>query len=385
MALISGYTLDVSISYISCETRCRLWGRAAGRCQYRGCQHALWEDDVTKAEFNSSYIAHIVADKPGGPRGHPTRSLELKDDIANLMLLCDVHHRLVDKVDVEGHPELLLLEMKKEHEARMERVTEVARNRHSHLLLYGANIGDAVKLPTYEEAADTILPDWYPASKQPFELSLKNSYATDRDRSFWLQEAENLRRGFDQLVRPGLRYHTVQHLSVFALAPQPLLMLLGSLIVDLIPTQVYQRHREPATWKWSTQGEGQRLLVRGPTSGTGKPALVLSLSATVSLDRIRDVLGPDAAIWTITVESPHNDYLKKVDQLMEFRGVVRRLLDSIKAAHTSAKTLHVFPAAPVAACIEFGRVIMPKADMPLRIYDENRRLGGFLHALDLNT
>ena len=45
--------------------------------------------------------------------------------------------------------------------------------------------------------------------------------------------------------------------------------------------------------------------------------------------------------------------------------------------------IHVFPAAPVAAAIDFGRVIMPKADLPMRVYDENRTLGGFQFAVDL--
>lgn len=375
----------MSVSSIPSDVRCRLWGRASGRCQYRGCQLALWKDDLTKAEFNSSYIAHIVADKPGGPRGHPTRSEELKADIRNLMLLCDVHHRLVDTADVAGHPEALLLEMKREHEERTERVSGVDRNRRSDILLYGANIGDAVRLPTREEAADAILPEWYPARDDPFELALKCSYNTDRDAMFWAQEAQNLRRGFEQLVRPGLRSQAVQHLSVFGLAPQPLLMLLGTCIVDLVPTEVYQLHREPTTWKWQSAGETQRLVVREPTSCRGEPALVLSLSATIGSDRVHAVLGQNVAIWTVAVERPHNDYLRQPDQLREFREVVRKLLDVIKSAYGSKTTLHVFPAAPVSACVEFGRIIMPKADMPQRIYDENRRLGGFVHALDLDS
>lgn len=102
----------MSKSHIPETVKCRLWGLAAGRCQYRGCQHELWKDDLTKAEFNSAYIAHIVADSPDGPRGDKVRSAQLKDRIENLMLMCDVHHRLIDKGDVDGHPESLLLAMR---------------------------------------------------------------------------------------------------------------------------------------------------------------------------------------------------------------------------------------------------------------------------------
>ncbi|WP_376786667.1 MULTISPECIES: SAVED domain-containing protein [Sphingobacterium] len=45
--------------------------------------------------------------------------------------------------------------------------------------------------------------------------------------------------------------------------------------------------------------------------------------------------------------------------------------------------LHLFPAMPVALAVEFGRVWMPKADMTVKIYDQNSNLGGFIEALGL--
>lgn len=121
----------MSVSYISDWVKFCLWGKAAGRCQYDGCNHPLFRDDVTQAAFNSAYIAHIVADKPEGPRGHPTLSEALKSDLNNLMLLCDVHHRLVDKVDVAGHPVEKLQGMKRKHEERMELLASISEGRHS--------------------------------------------------------------------------------------------------------------------------------------------------------------------------------------------------------------------------------------------------------------
>jgi hypothetical protein len=75
----------MSVSYIPETVKIRLWGKAGGRCQYDGCNEALWTDSLTQAEFNSAYIAHIIADKPTGPRGDPTLSEQLKADISNLI------------------------------------------------------------------------------------------------------------------------------------------------------------------------------------------------------------------------------------------------------------------------------------------------------------
>ncbi|WP_367171484.1 hypothetical protein [uncultured Aureimonas sp.] len=33
---------------------------------------------------------------------------------------------------------------------------------------------------------------------------------------------------------------------------------------------------------------------------------------------------------------------------------------------------------PVSAAVDVGRVWMPKADLPMRIYDQNKGLGGFI-------
>ena len=38
--------------------------------------------------------------------------------------------------------------------------------------------------------------------------------------------------------------------SIFAIAPQPLLILLGSLLTELHDVDIYQRHRINNTWIW---------------------------------------------------------------------------------------------------------------------------------------
>jgi hypothetical protein len=75
-----------------------VWARAAGRCQYQGCNKLLIGDQISgAANANTSYIAHIVADSPDGPRGDEVRSPLLAHDPDNLMLVCDVHHRVFDR------------------------------------------------------------------------------------------------------------------------------------------------------------------------------------------------------------------------------------------------------------------------------------------------
>ncbi|MCT2195992.1 SAVED domain-containing protein [Paenibacillus sp. p3-SID1389] len=373
----------MSVTNIPEKVKIRLWGLAAGRCQYEGCNEPLWLDTLTQHEFNGAYIAHIIADSPNGPRGDAILSEQLEKDISNLMLMCDKHHRLIDREDVEGHPVERLREMKRKHEQRIQLVTSILDNMQSHVLLYGSNIGQHSFPLNWDRTTPAMLSIRYPAEKPAIEISLGNSSIHDGDELFWVVEREQLRRQFSDKVKRRIALGDICHLSVFALAPQPLLIELGTLISDICPADVYQLHREPADWVWQEDPADFKYIINEPDEIHQVAALNLSLSATIDNTRIFKVLGSETSVWTVTIQTPHNDFMKSKQQLSMFREIMRRLLDKIKAVHGHDNMLHVFPAMPVSAAVELGRIWMPKADLPLCIYDENRQLGGFKHTLSV--
>jgi hypothetical protein len=374
----------MSITKIPERIKLLLWGKAGGRCEYEGCNELLWQDPLTKFEFNSAYIAHIIADKPMGPRGDPVLSKQLRFELSNLMLLCDRHHRLIDHEQVNEHSVERLSRMKEQHEHRIQFLTSLTENKHSHVLLYGANIGNHSSPVSWDRATPALLPDYYPAEKPAIELGMKNSSFVDNDPDYWQIERENLQKLFSNRVKPRLLAGDINHLSIFALAPQPLLMELGHLLSDIPAAQVYQLHREPPNWKWQESIDKVEYVVQKPANIDQKVvALILALSATITPDRITDVLGNSVAIWTFTITGPNNDFLKSHEHLSAFRKSFRTLMDTIKAEHGQNTLLHVFPAVPVSVAVEIGRVRMPKADLTLRIYDQNRSTGGFAVAFDI--
>lgn len=175
----------------------------------------------------------------------------------------------------------------------------------------------------------------------------------------------------------------LEQISLFALAPQPLLILLGSLLGDIVPVKVHQRHREPATWRWQPDQQAISFRTSEPSSAGSSQivALKLALSATTTDDRIRSVLGADECIWELTAEDPHNDIMRRPEDLSKFKRQVRQLLDRIKTAHGEDVVVNVFPALPSSCAVELGRIRMPKADLPFRIYDQNAQAGGFVQTL----
>lgn len=368
----------MSASYIPPKIKLLLWGKAAGRCQYDGCNKPLYIDSHTKSLFNQAYIAHIIADKPTGPRGNPVLSERLKSDLSNLMLLCDPHHRLVDREDVGGHPVELLMAMKRQHEDRMALLTNIQPEKKSHVLLYGARIGDHHSHINWQKAAQAMIPNYYPSERPAIELSLKNTSFQDFEPKFWSMEREHLQRQFQSQVKPRLAQGEISHLSVFGLAPQPLLIELGRLLSDIPAAEVYQLHREPPNWLWQQNDSSNDYSIERPDNRHKIVALKISLSATIVDERILQVIKRPCSIWNMTISKPHNDFLQSREQLRRFRQIFRQLTDQIKAIHGEDAVIHLFPAMPVAIAIEIGRVWMPKADLPLHIYDQNRKSGGFI-------
>ena len=381
---MAGTKIDLKIQYA-------LWARSAGRCQYRGCNEHLVGDLLAgKTTGKFGYVAHVIGDVPkstsgkGGPRYDPARSAALAGDIANLMLLCGGHHKLVDVDAKEDHPELFLLSMKSEHERRIEIQTAIKPDRASHVLRFGSNIGANQALVSRQEIFDAMLPDRYPDNDgRPLDLDMPGFSFDDADPAYWQALQANMQRQFSDHVRGRIERQEIRHLSVFALAPIPLLIELGRLLCDIVPAHVHQRHREPETWKWQSDGPGIEFSTEEPLERGGAVALKLGVSATVSNERIEAVLGAETAIWSIAAATPGNDVIRRPGDLVSYRTILRRVFDRIKASHGEGATIHVFPAVPVSLAVETGRVWMPKADLPLRIYDQNRKLGGFVPVLTI--
>ena len=163
-----------------------LLARSCGRCQYEGCNEDLTKDILTKRNYNIAYIAHIIAAEPKGPRGDAVLSPKLCQDFENLMLMCDKHHRLIDKIDVAGHPVDKLVSMKRNHESLMERLTNFKSKKETEILLFGANIGKQSMPLTYDNAHETIIDSHYPASQYGIHLGLSNNGVLDHRKEFWL-------------------------------------------------------------------------------------------------------------------------------------------------------------------------------------------------------
>lgn len=372
--------------YIKREVERELWARAAGRCQFNGCNRPLYKSPVTQEQANISEKAHVYSYAKNGPRGWGPFITNKKalNHVPNLMLVCHDCHNLIDQEQDGGrYTAAQLLKWKDEHEKRVAINTGIDPSKKSHVVLYGANIGDEISKLQPEHCKEALFPRMNPADERTICLSMSWEGKDDKP-EYWVTESGNLDTTFNKEIRPLIKEGNPSHFSVFTLAPMPLMIKLGALFTEKNNVDVYQLHREPhPTWHWLQGPTPTDFIVKQPVETKSPPVLVISLSDSIAHDRVWSVVGKDISLWELTIERPHNDFLKSMDQLSQYREAVRGLLAAIGQAHGIATPLSIFPAMPVACAVELGRVRMPKACMPLVIYDQNSKLNKFISALTI--
>lgn len=348
-----------------------LLAEAGGQCEFEGCPEFIYEDMLTKQKFNFGEYAHIIGDSKDGPRGDIVLSDEYCTDRKNFLLLCPKHHKMIDTI-VEKYSVDQLFEMKKRHEERVRRILSIGKDRSSTVITYAANVGCQNCVINPDEANETLLLDgWYPSDPRPIELGLVNSSAKDKSPEYWKAEMQNLKGQFQVKVENYIQTNRMCRFSVFAIAPMPLLVLLGTLLSDKFDTQVYQLHKEPRSWMWQADNE-QPFIVKEPKDKCNHPVLVFSLSSAAIRDRVEKLYSEKkVSIWEMTVPKPNNDYLRSKVQLSDFRQKVRAILEDINHHAPNGDSIDVHMAMSVSCAVTLGMVRNTKADRAFNLFDRN--------------
>jgi hypothetical protein len=367
---------------IKAEVERLLWGIAAGRCEFEGCNKVLYRHEVTGDSGNYAEKAHVYAVNPGGARFCPDTE-DFKNSVENLMLACPQCHVMIDRNELKYTPEVLF-EMKRKHEQRIFTLTSISPELKSHIVYYTANIaGTNVSINDGDARNALVSYGRYPAENLPIDLGQRGSLTTDHEDAFFSTNTENLCRAVKSRVLDVIE--DGESVALFALAPQPLLMYLGNLLNDKYNVSVFQCHRrEYDKWSWSKSAEQVQFHCTYPKENAleSKVALVFSLSSNIVLSRIYSALGSNVLVYSITVAEPSRDFVTNPNILDDFVAKSRTVMEEIKQRHGKAININVFPAMPASLAVRFGMDYMSKTDNPLVIYDEQPE-EGFIKALTL--
>jgi hypothetical protein len=371
-----------SVRNIKAEIERLLWGIAAGRCEFDGCNKVLYQHEVTGATENLAEKAHIHAVSPGGARYCPDDD-EFKNSVDNLMLVCPQCHITIDRNEDKYTPEILFA-MKYKHENRIYRLTSIGAELHSHMVYYTASIAGTQHSVNDGDARNALaLFGRYPSDDSPIDLGQHGNLVKDNEDDFYTSNAKNLQKAIKlrilDVVSEG------ESVALFALAPQPLLMLVGRLLNDKYNVAVFNCHRrETDKWKWDDADSNVEFHseVLREASPSASIALVFSLSSHVVNERIESVLGEDVTIYSVTIDSPNRNFVTFPSVMDSFVSKSREVMEAIKQRHGKDKDVHVFPAMPPSLAVRFGMDYMPKTDNRLLIYNEQEKKG-FVYALSI--
>ena len=369
------------------HTRLKLWVKAAGRCQFHGCNEPVWRNNLTLSDGNFGEVAHIIPVSEGGPRGSE-ESTDLRIDYSNLLLLCQRCHKEIDD-DPNEYPAELLRQWKQEHEKRIEIQTSHSEDIHkSTVVLFTVRIKD--RIPRINRAAyrNAMFPKYPVDEGINIEIPDFDRHGTEAE---WKTYAKAIDRKIKARVEKGIDETEIKHFSVFAIGPIPLLMFLGKCIGDTIHADLYQSHRNiketSQTWSWQVEErETQTSYIVNPINvvkNSEKVAIILALSDTIGKDKYANFVDDTFSIYEITLENPSPHFLKNPKQLEHFSYEYRKVLNQVQAAHGHRCKVFILPAIPISIAVECGRVLLPTKD-PEIFACEYYHKEGFRKVLKIN-
>ena len=122
-----------------------LWGKSANRCAISSCRRELVMDETeTDDPSIIGEECHIIGKEDNGPRGNPEFPKEQRDLYNNLILLCNIHHKVIDDQE-QSYSIGKLKEIKKDHEEWVNNSLSIDETKMKADLIYSSYIDDWVK------------------------------------------------------------------------------------------------------------------------------------------------------------------------------------------------------------------------------------------------
>jgi 5-methylcytosine-specific restriction endonuclease McrA len=376
VAPIDSRNTTVKRERITDSVRNALWARTAGRCTI--CNRRLLGDHRTYLHsVLLAELAHNIGATDGdeSPRSVDNDGVDDTEAEENLLLLCHDCHKIIDDGNhIDFFPPEKLRQIKESFERRIEMVTENGGLTRTAALRLGCMIRGSLAMASRREIAETLLAVNYLGLVETqrsgdFTCRITGSAG---GRGFWDAAQQSIDDVLTQ-VRQAIDSGDVEHISVFAIAPVPLLVYLGSQLDDKTPTRLFQKHRDQFVgWSWSDHGDPVEFEVTSPDQEASAHDVVLICALTSEVNRAAfpDALNGFPVIEVRPTEvSPRPTLLAHEQSLVNFGEQWRVALATAEARFPNARRWHLVASAPVTASIESGRAFVRDIHPPVAVYE----------------
>ena len=217
------------------------------------------------------------------------------------------------------YPRVVLEQYKRAHEERISHVTGLGPDLRTSVVQFKARIGgDAVDIPA-THVYEAIAPRYPDKKGAIIDLT---SFGDEDINSYYQLAKRKIEKEVAALYEPGMSVESTRHISLFALAPIPLLVLLGRCLSNKVVVDFFQRHRgEDHPWRWLTAGDPTHYAVHHVQEGTNpeKAALILSLSGVIHRSDLPAFIDNTIPIYEIALRNrvPGVDFLRQRCDLVD--------------------------------------------------------------------
>jgi hypothetical protein len=127
-----------------------LWGRSGNICAFPDCKKELVMDIHETDDISVvGEEAHIVARESDGPRGNSPLTADQRDKYGNLILMCSIHHKVIDD-HPDTYPVELLNDYKKKHEDWVSQNLKLDKVKQKDDEIYASYIDEFIRLADIE-------------------------------------------------------------------------------------------------------------------------------------------------------------------------------------------------------------------------------------------
>lgn len=332
-----------------------------GRCMFEGCAINVNRDDITGAAGNYAYLAHNVAASEQGPRGVLFLSGEQADNPDNVLLLCDKHHRLVDKIATPDYPAHRLSQMRDNY---INSANKLLNSLSFHPVAVYSILWPVQKARV---SAPSPLQINQSMNKLDWRMNGEPNFLSDNESLLrklqtevvWSILAEEINDVAEKILQQTHSFNYRAALFVFGLMPA--VIALGAKLGNKNELYPMLRYRDGGQWTWplDTPREQQAYDIIGldllgeteeevivTLAFTGNPEQFKKFSQENSNIKVIDIIAHKNIMGNGAIGHPKDGIL--------FMSHMQKLMLKLKNDHGVNK-IHLLPCASNAVCMFFGK------------------------------
>lgn len=343
------------------ETRQAVNLASHGRCMFTGCGENLRIDDLTGDGGNYSYLAHNVASSENGERGIPVLSGILSNDPKNILLLCDKHHRLIDRVAACNYPAEKLSVIREQFISDAEELLDGLKFQPIpvYSVLWPVNT-HVVSPPNKKEIANCL---------STLELRMQGSLNKVLNSDGATRSVPELQK----IIMPSSIKIAAEKIiqqtndsghsaALFAFGPMPSLVGLGAILGNKSQYIPMLRYRDGATWMWPKQlPGGEFYIVEGLDSIKPSEDIIICIALTAfpevmkkKASELSDELDSSIIIYSPKYNAFGNGAIPHPIDGMKFSARLQYDFHTFKSQY-GVKRMHVLICASNAAAVFIGQ------------------------------